>query len=161
MSDDDLNTLVNIGGGNTVSLADIAGIDMEGVKEVRFTLFPIGSYEWKALPGELLTIGEGEDAKAMVRFPLECVSVFAIQEGEVAEEAISKKHTQGFQIKTMDDLGRAKAFLVDAQFKGSGKLSELLAEFEGHVFKGNIKHTKDKNDKEKIYANIEFPKKSK
>jgi len=159
---EDLDTMVNLTGSESqVSLADIAGIDMTDVKEVRFENLPIGSYEFKSEPGELSSIGEGEDAKALIRFPLIVTAVYAVSEGVDAAIIVGKKHSQGFQIKTMEDLGRAKAFLVDAGFKGTGQLQELLTAFEGHVFRANIKHTRDKNDKDRIFANIDFPKKDK
>lgn len=155
---DDISSMISVGD-DQLSLADLAGLDMTDVKEVRYALIPVGNYDFKHDAGELSKVGEGEDARAVIRFQLEVINVYAVAEGVNAEEVIGKKKYQSFYIKTIDDLGRAKAFMIDCGFKGNAPLKDLLEQIQGHVFRANIVHKPDKNDPDTIYDNIKFPKK--
>lgn len=143
-------------GGAEVSLADIANLDMDGVVEVRFEVFPKGGYAWKGIAGKIETTGEGDNKKALISFESECFQVYGTEDGIDPESLVGKKHREAFFLsgdKALENLGRAKAYMSDTGFKGSGTLQELLDGWGGTQFKAKIKHRKDKNDEDRIYVN--------
>lgn len=153
MSDDDLMLDV---GGEQVSLADIAGVDMDAVAEVRGTTFPAGFFKLKVENAKLAVVGQGDSKKAGIQFKFVCTDVMKlIDSSKDVESIIGKFHVETcFLTEPMEGLGKAKAFMADTGFKGSGKLGEILNGFAGHEFKCVITHRADKNDKDLIYANI-------
>lgn len=154
MSDNE-DMLLEIGG-ETVSLADLAGINMDGVTEVRQTLFPAGAFKMRVEEGKLDVFGSGTDKKAAIVFKFKCTDVLALTDTSlVANDVIDKFHQEPIMLnEPIEGLGRFKAFAADAGFKGSGSLQELLANFVGTEFKTIITHRPDKNDKSRVYSNI-------
>lgn len=152
---DEQDLLLEIGG-ESVSLADLAGIDMDNVAEVRTTLFPAGAFKFKVDTSKLDVFGSGQDKKAAIVFKFKCTDVLALTDTALhANDVIDKFHQEPIMLtEPMEGLGRAKAFMADCGFKGSGKLQDLLAGFIGTEFKTLITHRPDKNDKSRIYSNI-------
>ncbi len=153
MSDQDLMLDV---GGEQVSLADLAGLDMDAVAEVRGTTFPDGAFKFKTEEAKLTIIGKGKDAQAGIQFKFKCTDVMALTDtGKDAESVIGKSHHElCFLSEPVEGLGRAKAFMADTGYKGTGKLGVLLDGFAGHEFKAVVKQRTDKNDTSIVYANI-------
>lgn len=148
-------TMVKIGD-EDVSLADIGGVDMSEVEEFRFENTPKGIYQWKCTNAEILKLGD----KPAIKYNLEATNVISLSDdSKDPEKYIGHKHDEAIFITDLEkDIGRAKAFMVDAGFEGSGTLQELLDQFIGHEFVSAISHRKDKNDTDKIYANIDYGK---
>ncbi len=153
MSEQDL--LLEIGG-ESVSLAELAGIDMDNVAEVRTSLFPAGAFKLKVEDAKLDIFGSGQDKKAAIAFKFKCTDVLALTDTSLqANDVIDKFHSEPIMLTDpIEGLGRAKAFMADAGFKGNGKLQELLAGFIGTEFKTRITHRPDKKDTSRIYSNI-------
>ncbi len=153
MADEDLMLEV---GGEQVSLAQLAGVNMDDVAEVRGSTFAAGAFKFAVDIAKLAVMGKGNDAKAGVQFKFKCTDVLSLVDASKdAETIIGKFHTETcFLTDPMEGLGRTKAFMADTGFKGSGSLQTLLEGFVGHEFKCVITNNADKNDKDIIYANI-------
>ncbi len=153
MPDEDLMLDV---GGEQVSLADIAGVNMDAVAEVRGTTFPDGAFKFEVEEAKLTVVGSKEDRKPGIQFIFKCTDVIALTDSKVdADSVIGKKHQELlFLTEPMEGLGKAKAFMADVGYKGQGKLDAMLEGFKGHELKAVIKQRADKNDNSIIYANI-------
>lgn len=154
MSDQD-DLMLDVGG-EQVSLADIAGVDMDAVAEVRGTTFAAGTFQFAVDEAKLAIVGQGENRKAGIQFKFKCTNVLSLVDSSKDPEAIiGKFHVETcFLTDPMEGLGKAKAFMADTGFKGMGKLGELLNGFTGHEFKCVITNRASKDDKDLIYANI-------
>ncbi len=153
MPDEDLMLDV---GGEQVSLADIAGVDMDDVAEVRGTTFPDGVFKFVTEEAKLTVVGAKDDRKPGIQFVFKCTDVLVLTDSSKdPESVIGKKHQElCFLTEPLEGLGKAKAFMADVGYKGSGKLDAVLEGFKGHEFKAVIKQRVDKNDSSLIYANI-------
>ena len=151
----DENLLLDIGG-ETISLADLAGVDMDAVSEVRQTLFPAGAFKFRAEPAKLDVYGSGADRTPVIAFKFKCIDVLSLTDAALsADTVIGKFHQEPILLtEPMEGLGRTKAFMADTGFKGSGQLEELLSGFSGTEFYARITHRPDKKDTSRIYANI-------
>lgn len=143
-------------GGEQVSLAEIAGVDMDDVAEVRGSTFAAGAFKFIVDDAKLAVMGKDKDAKAGIQYKFKCSDVLSlVDSSKDANAIIGKFHVETcFLTDPMEGLGRAKAFMADTGYKGSGKLEEVLDGFKGHEFKCVITNRADKNDKDIIYANI-------
>lgn len=139
--------------GEEVDLARIAGLDMDQVKEVRFEDRPAGTYHMKVIEAVLTALGKDNPMPAVV-VKCQVQNCLSLLDGSDTQKQISKEHRETFFMKDGDGIGRLKAFLVDTGFKGTGTLKSLLDQFHGHEFMGVIKHTKDKNDTDRVYVNF-------
>lgn len=150
-------------GDQHTSLAELAGIDMDAVQAVRFSVLPLGAFVFKvSKPGELKTVDTDEGKRAVIEITHEVVQVNALTDKQEDPNAIvGRLHTESFFIKTADGIGRYKAYLEDSGFQGKGKLQEILVLLDGHTFEAAIGHTKSKADPDKSYANLRFAKKKK
>lgn len=159
MAEDDL--VLNVGD-QDVSLADLAGIPMDDVEEVRRFTFPRMVARWKVLKAELCALTQKDKKVAAVNFQFECKEpmAFANTEDESRSESIiGKKHMEAIKFidaDPKDTVGRIKAFMVDCGFKGSGSLQELLNEFADIEFVGKISVNPDPNDPDRKYNNLQL-----
>lgn len=146
-------------GGETISLAQLAGIDLDGVAERRMLLFPKGNYFWEVVaepePPKLQKIG----SMGAVRFTLKCLRVDNVAKPEDSPvpiaELIGKTHNETFFLATLDSLGYMKAFMVDIGGRGKGALTETLLGTVGLRFTAPITLEKNKNDKDIVYHRID------
>jgi len=154
---DDLETEVMVDG-ERISLSTIGDVDMSEVDAVRFTLIPKGKFRFQIDgPGELTTVGEGDEQYARITLKAKIVEVVTlIDKKESADEMIDKVHTEMFNLKTKDAIGRYAAFLEDSGYAQGGSLNESLANLDNHVFLAKIRHTKSKNNADIIFANLDF-----
>lgn len=142
-----------------LSLSELAGVDISDVDEYRGEALPIGTYDFKVTDAGFVERTIKEQKVAAVAFEMEIAEVHAQTTEEPDESFVGRKHTQSFPIREIKDLGRVKAFLVDAGLSGQGVLEELMKQSVGHTFTAKITHTKDRNDPDRVYANLRFPKK--
>jgi len=143
------------------SLADLAGINVDDVQEFRYTTLPKGAYTFQCEDAKLDEIG-GEEVPAAI-FEVKVMEVHGLtglNPGETEEEFVGQTHREVFFLREAKDVGRVKAFVIDAGFALPEKIAfaDMLAVFKGHVFPGRIKHRADKNDKSIVYANITLDK---
>lgn len=155
MSDENASAMLEVNG-EQVSLADIAGLSMDDVAEVRGFTFPKGLFTWQVVESGLTVRDAKGVPTAVIAHKLECVDCDVIEEGKDPADFIGKNFYETFWLKDMeDDLGKNKAFMVDTGFTGSGLLQDLLVEFAGTEFKAKITNKPDANDKSIIYANLD------
>lgn len=159
---DDISDIVSIGGEN-VSLADLAGFDLGGVQELRGSLTPIGTFRLmvKSAVLAMVTTKDGPSAGVVFEFIIKEVLAVVPPEGMdnfEEDSLIGTEHRHTFFIREAKDLGRVKAFLIDIGYQGVGQLQDLLQGSVDHEFIGSIRHTADKNDKERKFANLRLDK---
>lgn len=137
-----------------VSLADIAGIDMNNVEafEGGFEPTPKGVYRFDVKDAGLDTMND----KAIIYFDTEVAEVYAlVDDDKDPESLIGWKHRETIWISDLaKSVGQAKAIMQNAGFTGSGTLEQMLDAFCGSQFVAPVKQRKDKNDTDKVYANI-------
>ena len=137
-----------------VSLAEIAGIDMNNVEafEGGFEPTPKGIFRFECKDAGLDTIID----KAVIYFECEIAECYALVDDEKnADDMIGWTHRETIFISDLaKSVGQAKAIMQNAGFTGSGTLEEMLDAFCGSHFVAPIRHRKDKNDTDKIYSNL-------
>ena len=150
-------TVNNSGEDVVVSLADLAGINMDDVEEYEggFILTPKGAYEFNCTNAELTEIADSP----VIKFTCEIIGCTAIASDEHSPESIiGAIHEENFFIKDVQKtIGSAKRFMrIAGSPVMSGSLTDLLDGFCGTKFFGKIKHRPKKNDPETIYANLDM-----
>ena len=137
-----------------VSLADIAGIDMNNVEafEGGFEPTPKGVYLFEVKDAGLDTVND----KAVIYFECEVAAVYAlVDDDKDPESMIGWKHRESIFVGDLaKSVGQAKAIMQNAGFTGSGTLEQMLDAFCGSQFVAPVKQRKDKNDTDKVYGNI-------
>ena len=133
-----------------LTLADIAGIDINEVKEVRFELLPIMLAHWQLNACKLEIVGQkNKPAITIEAEALLVENVIGDASPDAKEKLVGKKHREAFFINKPEDIGRFKAFVVDAGvgINGAIKLEDLMSQIVGMRFAGKIRHQTDlKND---------------
>lgn len=139
-----------------VSLTDLADIDIVQIDEIRFEVLPQISGMWKVKECKIEAVGKDEKAAIIViAQPIEIVAVVEeeYKDEEKRTKLLEKEHREAFFISEEEDVGRFKAFIVDAGVtlpdKQSGeriKLGILCNEVQGMEFPGKIAHRFDKTN---------------
>ena len=153
-------------GNEVVDLASLAGVDMSEVQEVRSLVLPAGQYLMKVIDAKLESRevqDRSDDAapdakinKPVIDFELEVTDCMALTDDKLDPGAmVGRKHHNSIWITDLaKDLGRAKAFMADIGVDCAGALETLLNESHGVEFVTTITNTKDKNDPDRVYANL-------
>ncbi|KKM82146.1 hypothetical protein LCGC14_1322560 [marine sediment metagenome] len=154
----DDGVLLNIGDAQ-VSLAQLAGIPMDDVEEVRRFVFPAMIARWRVEGAKLTIFGAGDKKEAAVQMEFKCREPlkFVDQTDESkADKLVGKKHSEAFLFRgdPMETIGRVKAFMSDCGFRGTGQLQELLNGFQGYEFKGKLTITSSANDPDRKFNNL-------
>lgn len=139
-----------------VSLADLAGIDMDSVEAVEggFEVTPKGAYVFQVTDAKLAEIAE----YAVVQFTVKVVECMAVaSDDKTPESMVDVEHEENiFIIDVQKSIGQAKFFMQAAGHNATGTLNQLLDGFCGTKFAAKIKHKAKKNDPDTIYANIDM-----
>lgn len=161
--------------GEEVSLIDLANMEVDEISEVRTTIFPAGMFQWRCIETSIETVTyekDGEETTSpVVKFTLECRGVFSVVESDIdAESLIGRKHTETFfvrtkkQAETIEDIGRIKAFVKDIgvneasipkNAQGKTSFEATVKAAEGVEFKAIMLNRKDRNDKSRVFANLD------
>jgi hypothetical protein len=152
-----------------MSLADLAGLDVSGIDEIRFETLPQGSYSFEVMEAELVEGTDKDQAKRFEgRFSMKIIEVLSVLEAGVDKESlVGKSITERFFIsptKTADEIqkaiGRLRAFVTDMGCDSTGALGTIIENTIGHKFNAKIAHRKDPEDKSIVYARLKLdPKK--
>lgn len=149
--------------GDTVSLADLAGISLDSIAEKRGgESFPKGVFAWEVdteSAPHLVVFGEGDKAKGGATFKLKCIDVLAVTDEDFTADKnslIGKYHTENFFLsgKIEDALGYIKGFVKDMGAPYNSDLKTLLAGSAGTRFQAPIMKRKNKDDTDVVYTNI-------
>jgi hypothetical protein len=151
-------TLEEDGVEKVVDLAALAELDMTNVEEFEggFEPTPKGVFGFECVDGELGTITSKGVQRAAIWFVFKIFDVKAITDPDInPDDWMGKEHREMIFVKDLKkSVGYAKHIMAKAGFAGNGKLGDLLDAFCGTRFYAPIKQTKDKNDSDRVYANI-------
>lgn len=161
MSDDndDLNKKFMLDG-EAVTLADLTGVSLDDVKELRGESFPKGNFIWEVdgeKPPHLAVIGEGDKAKGAAVFRAKCLEVITVDDKDFTGDVnglVGKVHQETFFLTTVESLGYLKAFMKDIGAPYNPNVKALLEGSVGTRFQAPIGKRKDRNDEDKIYTNL-------
>lgn len=136
----------------TVSIAELAGLDMGDVEAKRFgAVTPIGAYRFQIEAGGLEQLGDHIVAKFVCKITV----VHGVADPELEATAlVGNEHQELFFVKDLDSLGYLKQFMLDIGMTASGPLQQLLGAAAGISFDANVQHRKDKNDTSRIYTKL-------
>lgn len=148
------------------SLADLAGLDVSDVEEIRPERLPAMAGVFR---GTAASLGEQDNRDgerrivATVTFEVAEVTTI-VEKGYTPEDTLGKKHTERFWIvpeKAQEGIGRIRAFVADIGLDNRGALGGLegvapgiLDSIVGHTFPAKI--TTRKQDGE-TYARMKLP----
>lgn len=150
-----------------VSLMDLAGMDMDAVEAVEFGFTtPAGIFVFEIEIAELGSRDSKNGEKPVIAIKMKIANVekLAVETDDAgnlidADKMIGTFHVETFWISNLEQtLGQLKTFWNSIGYQGTGNLSERLAGMSGVMFRGVIKHTKDKNDPDQVYSNLNFKK---
>lgn len=161
-------TLVDIAGAESqVSLADLAGINIDDVAEKEWKTFVEGNFDWEVQADSGLDtfVRENKDSGdnetvPVVKINCKCIHAHAVKgDGVTIEDALGEDHTENFLVRELEDLGRCKALMTNSGFtetiRGqSMTFQQALEKFVGWRFNSKIKHTAKKGDTDVKYANF-------
>jgi hypothetical protein len=159
VNEEDLNKTFKLEGVE-VTLADLAGINLDEVKELRGEAFPKGVYIWEVdseKPPHLTVVGEGDKAKGAAVFRAKCLDVLTVSDPEFTGDnstLIGKVHQETFFLTNPESLGYLKAFMKDIGAPYSPNVVTLLSGSVGTRFQAPIGKRKDKDDADKVYTNL-------
>lgn len=157
---------------NDMSLADLAGVDVSNIEEVRFEAIPLGTYNLRINKVEIEDTFNNDSEKVFrPTFEVEIidvVSILKIPAGEDKEaytaKQIGRKHSERFTInmaKSNDEIataiGRVKTFHTDVgqgELPWTSNLIENCESLEGREFVGQFTHQTDKNDRSRVFSRL-------
>jgi hypothetical protein len=142
-----------------ISLADIAGMDVSAIEEVRFSTLPKGIMDFTVTAAKL---DEGLNAENEQRFfaefELTVAEVVSLEDKKIEPESlVGRKHTEKVYIvpeKAEEGIGLIRAFVADMGCPNEGELGAIVSDTKGTVVRGKISHRPDKHDPEKKYARL-------
>ena len=146
--------------GQSFSLAELAGLDLNGVEEVRFVTFAAGNYLWAIKTSSLEKKHNKKQNKMqfVIEMKIECRDCYSLVGDGDKEEWIGKEFEQTFWLGDKKALGRFKAFLVDIEpTTDHSELEPLIADLAAQEFEFMcpMKHTKSENDSDVTFANLD------
>lgn len=157
---------------NDMSLADLAGVDVSDIEEVRFEAIPLGTYNLRVNKAEIEdTFNNDGDKVFRPIFEIEIIDVVSILKtpaGEdkeaYAQKQVGRKHSERFTInmaKGNDDIataiGRVKSFHTDVsqgELPWTANLVENVESLVDREFVGQFTHQTDKNDKSRVFSRL-------
>lgn len=167
----DMNEVVIIDG-QEISLEQLAGVEIGGLEDLRFTRLPIGSFVFEVHELPDFTIVEIEEdgvkvKRTAVKVQLkvaQCIDYIRDKDDtseKNPDQFVGKTHTENFLIKTTDDLRRFKTFVGDTGIVDLSSVSamrEIFQQMMGGLFIAQTRHSKSKTDPDKIYTNLRLDK---
>ena len=150
------------------SLADLAGLTIDDIQEVRAETLPQGSYEFEVEESKL---EEGTNRDGETRFwaeiKMKIVDAISVmpERGQPAidpDSLVGKTYTEKLYIVPEDaekGIGRIRAWLADVGLSNNGVLGEAIEGAIGHRFKAKITHQASKDDKSVKFARLKLERK--
>jgi len=142
-----------------VSMEDLLDLDMSEVEESYggFEAFPKGVYHFRCTESELTTMGANDEylVAKMVFKVVQCFDLIH-DEKSVDDMVDAELHQNVFIKDAAKDLGKVKGALVKLGVTSSGRLKDLMAEAVDKELVGTVKHSRNKNDPDNPYVNLDF-----
>lgn len=140
--------------GQSVSLADIAGINVDDVQEHRGGAFPAGIFDLEVSGAALVEIGQAQKYPA-VEGKFKVLGVVKLDDPTVDAASLEgSEYTETFILGDLKNLGSVKAMVADSGVTASGKFAEMLDAWVGARFRTKIRHKKNTNDPDIVNARI-------
>ena len=142
------------------SLADLSGLDVSEIAEIRFEQLPAGIYDFIIRNPELSegTNGDGDKIFYMSA-KCEVEDVVNLLEGGDPEKIKGKIHNHRQNIEPSDaetGIGRIRAFATDVGVDSTGTLGDVVERLKDHRFRAKIVLQKDRTDPSIQYARLRF-----
>ena len=166
MSDEQMPVKI-AGDTHLATLAQISQLDITGVDAFRGGRTPAGVFHWRVKECNLgdREFNDSESESGKTRRPyiellLEASNVESLADKSLdPAEYIGTEHRELMIVRDFNrDVGRFIALLEDSGFTFRGNLADTCDAFQGHEFIAPVKHTADRNDKDRIYANLMYDK---
>lgn len=160
-----------------ISVMDLSGVDTSQIAEVRFERLPKGMYRFQIKEANLeqeKTKNDDDQDIPLFLLPVKLEVIAPLQlamqhdnpeslKGKVMQHRIAKKiETHQGKDKAEQDaetfVGMVKAFAVDIGINGSMPFGEIIQQMAGVQFDGPIKHTRNKNDEDNPFVNLDTQK---
>lgn len=146
--------------GTGMSLADIAGMDVTDVTELRASSLPAGLYTFEGISGTLEEREKDGEKRYGAQMKFKVLEATAILDRDVnPSDLVGKTHTEFRQIDPADaatGIGYLKGFVADIGLDSSGALGGvedappgMLDRIEGHRFEAKIRRSKGKDGVER------------
>lgn len=159
--------------GMDFSLADLAGLDVSEIEEIRSERIPDGAYIFRGKGAKLSEMDNRDGEKRfVVSATIEVAEVQAVvAKGVNAEELVGKTYTEKFYIvpeKAAEGIGRVRAWYTDIGLDSTGPLGGMTEDggepgmvdrLEDHLFAAKI--TSRKGNDGESYARLKLPLKKK
>ena len=157
--------------GGMMSLADIAGLDVSDVEELRSSQFPVGLFTWEVAIAKLDTQTVKDDELRYTGIiELKCVEVDTLTDRDATpDDCLGKTFTEKFFIdpaEAQKGIGFLKGFVADVGCDNKGNMGGVegappgyLDKMVGHRFKAKIIKKKGKDGE--FYSRLQLIKKSK
>lgn len=164
--DDDLGGEGIMVDGQSLSMADLAGVQM-GEVEARFqTKCPAGIFHLRVESSEIDTRIKDDKKQAIIKSIFVVQAIEKLADANLAEEDVIEKakHIDTSYLSTesaakmMESLGYFKGHVQLTGAPSSGDLQSVLDNWVGTVFRGKIKHRKNPNDADEIWVNLDWNK---
>jgi len=157
MSDDMVKAKVN-GVEKDMDLAELAELDVTDMVAAfgGFTKTPPSVALWRVASWELVATKNGNP---MFNIEIECMKPYAINDDSMTmEDMVEFKHIERFVIKDVnEDMKKVIGFLqVIGLANTNGKLTALLDQAVGLAFVALIKHSRNKDDPDNPYVNMDI-----
>lgn len=169
MTDENANIVLSNGDDmQEVSMLNLANLDISQVEAYRGgTPTPAGVYVFSCKDATLESMEIDEKVKgtatgrrinvATAVFVLTIENCLATKDPSVDPGSlIGTEHYERFFIRdAQKDIGRIVAFIQDAGGDANGAFADVLSNFQGHMFQAAVTNRKDKQDPDRVYANID------
>ena len=153
------------------TLADLAGLDVSGIEEIRSEQLPAGAFIFRGKKAKLSEMeNRNGEKRFVINLTMEVAEVQAVIDKNVDPASLmGKTHTEKFYIVPEDaanGIGRARAFLTDIGLNSAGPLGGMTDEggdpgvldgFVDHLFPAKIVGRKANGE---TYAQLKLPKKT-
>ena len=156
----DATTEVATSGGVMV-LADLLGANVQEVAPFYgFETFPEGLFDWSLVDAGIKTLDTKNGKMAVISFSWSCTNVQAVKDQSIdPNEVIGREYEENiFVHDPMRSIGQARALIEASGGTWGPSIPQNLDAFKTAQpgITAGIKHTKDKNDPDKVYANFDM-----
>lgn len=150
-----------------ISLADLAGLDIGEIEPYRgMEIAPEGVAEWRVARYEMGTMEVNDKTSPTGRAMRGFVSLTceAIAYRSMRDTSLNPADYAGTEVRHMffignirKDIGKIVSFMQDTGYTPApNSLKESLEQYVGHEFLAAVRHRKDANDPDRVYANFDL-----
>lgn len=163
-TDDTVVTLEIDGAEGEYALDDLLNFDTTEIEENEgWTQAPAGVAEWR-LTDASIGVKQMKDKdtdlnvnRLVVSFKLQAIAYLTVKGDDDPTKLAGTEHTESFYIKDLKkDIGRVKYFVGRIGLPNTGSPSVYVPACVNAEFAAAMKHTVDKNNKDRVFANLDM-----